>query len=825
MNEYTIEIDGLKIDVESGQTLLNAAAAAGIKLPHLCASNRMGYPAIGSCRTCLVEVVGETELVAACNQQVFPGLSVLTNTDRVSRVRRLALELLEAETSAEPTSGHRYSEFSQLLDGNDARLNHFSRTEQRPEVDASHSAFVFDPGACIRCGKCQTACRDVQSNGVIGFAGRGDAARVTFDADVKMGDSSCVSCGECAQICPTGAIAIKQSANSRDRSKIDRVGETVCPFCSVGCRVELQSSDGRLTHVDGADGPANHGRLCVKGRFGFSFLNHPERLTTPLVRREGIAKSEGQSIQGKNILDLFRPASWDEALELAAKGFERVSQNFGGTAIGVLGSAKNTNEDAYMLQKLARVGFRTPHIDHCTRLCASVPPLAEATGLAAVTAPIDEIANSDVVLMVGSNPDTNHPVASSVMKNAFRNGTKLILIDPHIQPLSRYAHHHFRIAHGTDVAFFSAMTHYVIREELFDKAFVESRVEGFEALRDRVAPYTLEVAAKLCRVNAEDIRSAAELFAGARGAMSFWGMGASQHVFGADNIRAIIALALVCGQVGKPGAGLHPLRGQNNVQGSCDAGLLPDYLPGYLDPRNAFDRSKCNLLWNATIPPDRGLSIVEMFDAIIDGSIHGLYVVGGNPSLSNPNLNKSNEALSKLEHLVVQDIFPTETAMFADVILPAAALAEREGTVTNTDRIVQYIAPAIEPPGDARPDWEIVRDLAVKYGLHWQDRNVENIFAEMSSLVPCLEGFFWRDLVSKGYMRYPLESSNKSSNLFAKAFYRGKKALIAPLDGGQISEQTDANYPFVLVTGRVREHWHTGSMTRKASVLDSLRNV
>ena len=822
MNGFDIHIDGQAIPAQSGQSLLQAATQGGLDIPHLCASTRVGFPTIGSCRTCLVEVEGEADLVPACRYPAAPGLHIRTDTERTNRVRRLATELLASEMTGQARARQPDSPFMLLLARNGADAERFGSKQETHAPDASHSGIVFDSDACIHCGRCRTGCGDVQVNGVIALAGRGSDLHVAFDSGAAMGKSNCASCGECAQLCPTGAFSLKAAVEIGGRSGVNSSGETVCPFCSVGCRVTLHAADNGTVFTEGADGPANHGRLCVKGRFGFSYLRHPDRLTAPLIRRPNTPKDATQTLSGPEALALFRLASWDEALSVAAEGFARVRSHHGGSSLAVLGSAKASNEDAYLLQKLGRTGFGTSHIDHCTRLCASVPPLAEATGLAAVTAPIEEIEKADVVLMVGSNPDSNHPVAASFMKGALRRGTKLILVDPHIQALSRFATHHFRIAPGTDVTLLSAMTRFVIEEGFYDRNFVNARVEGFEALRARVEPYTLESAARVCQVPEEDIIAAARLFAGASAAMTFWGMGASQHTFGADNIRSVIAFALVCGQVGRPGAGLHPLRGQNNVQGSCDAGLLPNYLPGYRDLEDDTERAIFDALWNIDTPSNLGLSVVEMFDSARGGNIRGVYVMGGNPALANPDLAMTRAALAGLDHLVVQDIFPTETAAFADVIFPAAALAEREGSVTNTDRIVQHIAVALPPPGEARPDWMIVRDLAVRLGLPWQDVTVGSIFDEMANVVPVLKGFSWPFLVRSGHARYPLQSDGASDSLFSDSFAHGSKAIIVPLDATGADEIPDADYPFILMTGRLREHWHTGAMTRRAPVLEAL---
>ncbi|MDU6372841.1 MAG: molybdopterin-dependent oxidoreductase, partial [Bradyrhizobium sp.] len=782
MPVVSLHIDGRTIEADENTTVMDAARGAGLQIPYLCACDREGYTPIAACRSCLVEVAGEAALVPACRRKVAQGMAVTTRNDRIDNVRRLVVELTASEMGEVEFAGQTSTTFGRLARSLDVTATRFGFDAVVTQPDTSHPAVVFVADACIRCGLCRVACQDVQVNGIVALAGRGTETRITFDHGRSLGDSSCVSCGECIQVCPTGALRSGAGVAGRMPAEltIERTAETICPFCSVGCRVELGIAGNRAVIARGADGPANRGRLCVKGRFGFSYLRHPDRLTVPLVRRADAPKDPALALRGAAVLDLFRPVDWDEALDTAARGFARLRAAHGPGSLAVLGSAKGSNEDAYLLQKLARMGLGTPHVDHCTRLCASVPPLAEATGFAAVTAPIEEIACAEVVLMVGSNPDSNHPVAASFMKNAFRRGTKLILVDPGIQALSRFATHHLRTAPGTDVALLSAMTRVVIEEGLHDRDFVSGRLEGFEALRARVAPFTPEMAAGLTGVPAQDIVAAARLFAGTRAAMTFWGMGASQHAFGADNIRAVIALALVCGQVGRPGAGLHPLRGQNNVQGSCDAGLLPNYLPGYRPLAQA------------------GHTVVEMFDAARRGAMRGLYVVGGNPAMANPDLAVTRAGLACLEHLVVQDIFPTETAAFADVILPAAALAERAGTVTNTDRLVQRIAPALPLPGGARPDWRIIRDIGARLGLSWANLTVESLFEDMAQELPTLAGFSWRMMVQDDHARYPLRPAGAGESLFGDDFPRGAKAAIVPLDASGADEMTDADYPFIL---------------------------
>lgn len=825
MTSFEISVDGRKIAARASDTILSAAERAGVELPHLCACDRVGYEPISACRTCLVEIEGETTLAPACRRAVEPDMAIISKSARVETVRRLVLELTVSQMSERAFDSKPDSSFSRLLETNGVDSARFGFEPDKAPTDRAHPAIVFDADSCVRCGLCRLACHEVQNSGVIAMAGMGDRLGVSFDLGLQLSESSCVSCGECAQACPTGALSPAALGGvGGQRVEVERRAETICPFCSVGCRVELQIAQDRVLFGEGANGPANHGRLCVKGRFGFDFLSHPERLRTPLIRRENAPKVATANLRAADILSLFREASWEEALERAAIGFLKIREGFGSAALAALASGKTSNEDAYVLQRLVRAGFGTNNVDHCTRLCASVPPLTEATGLAAVSAPIENVAHSDVILMVGSNPEVNHPVGATFIKNAVRRGAKLILIDPYRQPLARLAAIHLPIRPGADFALLSAMTRVVIEEAFFDESVVRERLEGFDALRERVAPYTLDVASRICGLPAETIAEAARLFARSRAAMTFWGMGASQHTHGANNIRAVIAFALICGQFGRPGAGLHPLRGQNNVQGSCDAGAVPMYLPGYGALDDADLNETLGELWGAAPPREAGLTQMEILEAAGAGSIRGLYVVGANPAMANPDLAATRRALAALDHLVVQDIFPTETAAFADVIFPAAALAERSGTVTNTDRFVQLLSPAVPAPGAARPDWEIIRDLASRMGLSWGYRSIGDVFDEMARVSPTLHGFSWNKMAETRSLQYPLRDGGDSGqSLFAESFPRaGGRARIAAFDDAPKDLLPNAEYPFVLITGRLREHLHTGSMTRRSHVLDSL---
>ncbi len=816
-----ITIDGQEITVSADSTVQGAIRAAGLAASGICSPDRVGYPAAGACRLCLVEIENAGALKPACRTPVRDTMVVHTSSKRALQARKLVGELTLSEQTRSAASATRETPLRRQLDLLAVEESRFGFRRQSHTHTSSNGAIRFDPDACVRCGACSSACRDVQVNDVIALAGRGGDTRVTFDDDVPLSKSTCVSCGECVDVCPVDALAFATAALP-ETSEEPRRAVTICPYCSVGCHLTVHVAQDLVVRVEGGDGPANRGRLCVKGRFGLEAVGHRDRLRTPLIRRDAHKVVPPGLTSAEAITELFRPASWDEALTVAAAGLSGIKSSHGSGAIAVLGSAKASNEDAYVLQKLARSVLGTSHVDHCTRLCASVPPLAEAIGFSAVTVPVEQVAEADVVLMVGSNPEVNHPVAATFIKNALRSGTKLILIDPYRQPFARHATRHLALWPGTDVTLLSAMIQVVISERLYDEAFVRDRIDGFEDVAAAVSAITPEAASRLTGVGADDIREAARLFARADRAITFWGMGSSQHLHGADNIRCIVALTLICGHVGKPGAGLHPLRGQNNVQGSCDAGLIPTTLPGYRRLDDAGARDRLQALWGAPPPSSTGLTVCEIIDAAWTGSMRGLYVAGGNPAMANPDLRRTRESLSRLDFLVVQDILPSETAVFADVILPAAAIAERDGTYTSTDRWLQRADAALPLPGEARPDWWITVEIARRMGAVWSHRSIEEIFDEMAAVVPVLEGVTWNMLGQVRFVRVPLGAPNEGS-LFDAAFpTRNGRAKLTPVQVRDPGETPDADYPLILVTGRVREHWHTGTMTRRSSTLNSL---
>ncbi|MBT3781666.1 MAG: formate dehydrogenase subunit alpha [Rhodospirillaceae bacterium] len=815
------ELDGIPAEAALGESIWQVAARLGTVLPHLCHTEESGYRADGNCRACMVEIDGERVLAPSCRRQPEAGMVVKTASARALQSRVLVMELLLADQPGRGETHDPDSLFWHWAETQGVESSRFPRRATKPKCDNSHPAMQVNLDACIQCNLCVQACREVQVNDVIAMAGRGAGAHVAFDFDEPMGESHCVGCGECVRVCPTDALLPKQGA-----IVADRLVDSICPYCGVGCQLTFHIRDERIVGVDGRDGPANHGRLCVKGRFGFDYIHSPERLTTPLIRRDGVAKGE-LAIDPANPLTHFREASWEEALAHAANGLASIRDSHGGRALAGFGSAKGSNEEAYLFQKLVRTGFGSNNVDHCTRLChaSSVAALMETIGSGAVTAPFTDAVVADVILVIGCNPPVNHPVAATYFKQAVKSGSKLIVIDPDGLALKQYASWMLNLRPATDVALLNAMLHVIIDEDLIDHDFIAARTDDFAALSAHIKAFPPEAMSDITGVPADDIREAARAFASAERAMVFWGMGISQHVHGTDNARCLISLCLATGQVGRPGPGLHPLRGQNNVQGASDAGLIPMVYPDYQAVDDPAAQARFEALWQTKLDPEPGLTVVEITDAIHQGDIRGLYIMGENPAMSDPNLNHARAALAKLEHLVVQDIFLTETACYADVILPASAWPEKDGTVTNSNRQVQIGRQALQPPGDARQDLWIIEQIARGMGLAWDHGGAREVFREMREAMNSIHGMSWQRLLDEDAITYPClhDGDPGEAVIFGEQFPtddgRGK---FVPCDIVHPDELPDENYPMVLLTGRLLEHWHTGAMTRRAPVLDQL---
>jgi len=869
----TAEIDGHTVTVPEGTTIYDAAKAVGVDIPVLCHNER--YDPVGVCRMCVVDTGGRV-FAAACVRPCEDGMTVKTDTPELNRSRSTLTELLVADQPPRAEDPKQNKTGDNLLLELADRFDVARETTELPcgtgrGADSSNPVIDVNHDACILCDRCVRACDDIQGNDVIGRSGKGYSTRIAFDFNDPMGNSSCVTCGECVQACPTGALTNKpiNLIPIRPREELDAV-DSVCPYCGVGCALTYYVDRERnaISFAEGRPQPGSQSRLCVKGRYGWDYAASPQRLTVPLIRkdssypkgplsadvrgdmdggagndrgrgaagggrseRKGKRRKPGGLVDYDEVLPHFREATWEEALDLVAARLTEIHAAGGPGAIAGFGSAKCSNEEAYLFQKLIRAGFGTNNVDHCTRLChaSSVAALFEGIGSGAVSTTYADVANADVAIITGSNATANHPVASSFFKQARRRGTKIIYVDPRASTVAEHADYHCQVKPGTDVAFYNGIMHEVIRLGLIDREFIANRTSNYEELARTVADYPPERAAQITGVDADTIREVARIWGEAKAGVIFWGMGISQHTTGTDNARCLIAMCSITGNVGKPGAGLHPLRGQNNVQGASDAGLIPMFYPDY----QGVDAEKTRLLfeqaWGRPLDPKRGLTVTEIIkSALAPGGVRGMYMLGENPFLSDPNINKVRKALSALDFLVVQDIFLTETAEFADVILPASSYLEKDGSYTNTDRRVQLGRKVMDPPGQARVDWEIIQDIANRVGLDWAYAAPSEVFDEMVALMPSYKNLRHGNLGLTGKL-YPNEDPDLLDGtvvMFDERFNTDDGlAHLVPAQWLPAKELPDGEYPLVLNTGRLLEHWHTGSMTRRSYALDTIAPV
>tara|TARA_B100001063_G_scaffold2902_1_gene2046 strand:- start:1814 stop:4573 length:2760 start_codon:yes stop_codon:yes gene_type:complete len=819
-NFVSIKINGKSYFGDPSETILQISKRNGIEIPHLC--YKEGMRPDGNCRACMVEIEGERVLQPSCVRTISDGMIINTDSDRVKSSQKIVLELLSSDVSEKV-----YKKESELTDWAqklEIKKNRFPSNIQEKH-DLTHPAIAVNLDACIQCTRCVRACREEQVNDVIGYANRGFKSEIVFDIDDFMGESTCVGCGECVQACPTGALMpSKEVALNIPDKKI----ESVCPYCGVGCLLTYNVKDDKILYAEGRDGPANLSRLCVKGRYGFDYIHNNGRLTKPLIRKKGVSKDiDIRSYDFDNIDEIFEETTWENALDIAINGFKKVKKDKGPSALAGFGCAKGSNEEAYLFQKLVRTGFNTNNVDHCTRLChaSSVVALLEMVGSGAVSNQVADVTEAEVIIIIGSNPTVNHPVAATFMKNAAKEGKTLIVMDPKKTDISRHANHYLQFKPDTDVAMLNAIMKSIIDQDLVDKEFIKKRTKDYDKLRNHLKDYSPKIMSKICGIPEETLNEVARLYARSKGSMIFWGMGVSQHVHGTDNARALISLALMTGQIGRPGTGLHPLRGQNNVQGASDAGLIPMVFPDYQRVDDLEINKFFEDFWGSKLDKNPGLTVVEIMDAVVSGDLTGIYVMGENPAMSDPDLNHARKALSMLDHLVVQDIFITETAFFADVILPASAFPEKTGSFTNTDRRVQLGRQAVNPPGKAKQDLWIIQEIARGMGLNWNYEGPKQVFEEMTQCMPTIAGITWERLEEEDSVTYPCNTEDDPGQpvIFTEDFPTpdGLASFkVSPFKNAD--ELPDKEFEYILITGRQLEHWHTGSMTRRASMLHAI---
>ena len=801
MAEVSLTIDGTKVEAREGATVLEAARDAGIYIPSLCADPDL--EPYGGCRLCLVEIENVEGLPASCTTPVAEGIVVRTDTSRVNEVRRRIVELLLSDHADNcllcPQNQH--CELQRIAAYLSIDQQRFKKLERPPLIDSSNPFFIRDSSKCILCGKCVRICAEVQGIAALEVFDDGLLSKIVTVGDKPILESLCESCGQCVAKCPTGALTPKDFKWPAKEVK------TVCPYCGVGCGIYLAVRENKVVGVSGdPESPVNRGSLCVKGQFGFEFINHPGRLTSPLIRRNG---------------ELSR-ATWEEALDLVVS---KLAQ-YKGNRVAVISSAKCTNEENYLIQKFARAVLGTSNVDHCARLChaPTVAGLAQSFGSGAMTNSIDEISKAACILAIGTNTTATHPVIGLKIKRAVRDGAKLIVANPREIDLCRIARLWLRHRPGSDVALLMGMMRVIVDEGLADSPFIEERCENFDAFKQSLEPFDLDSVERITAVPAEQVAEAARLYATNKPATILYAMGITQHTHGTDNVLATANLAMLTGNIGKPSTGVNPLRGQNNVQGACDMGALPNVYTGYQRVNEPKVRREFEAAWRCGLPSSPGFTLTEIFQAAYDRGIKALYLVGENPVLSDPDAGHIKEALEEVEFLVVQDAFLSETAQLAHVVLPAATFAEKDGTFTNTERRVQRVRKAIEPVGDSRPDWWITCQIAQRMGGKGFDfDHPSQIMEEIARLTPSYGGITYERLEKEG-LQWPCTTTDDPGTpiLHADVFFQGKGRFM-PLEYKPPAESPDEEYPLLLTTERSLYHYHTGTLTRKVNGLNVLR--
>lgn len=794
----TLKINGLEVQVQEGTTILQAAAKLGIKIPTFCHDPRL-VPH-GSCRICVVEVEGGRNLPTACTTPVQAGMSVWTESDSVVEARKEILDLLLANHPLDCLTCQKAGRctLQDLCYQYDIKESSYRGEVKEFEIDDSNPFYISDQNKCILCGKCVYVCSQFQGTDAIGFAERGFPTHIATPFDKGLAHSTCVSCGNCVSVCPVGALMPK--SKEKFRYWETKTVRTTCSYCGVGCQMDLFVKENRVVAVEPAMGPSNQGLLCVKGKFAFNFINHPERLTKPLIRRDG----------------KLVEATWEEAYEVIVGKINEVKEQYGPKAIAGFSSARVTNEENYLMMKLIRGVIGSNNVDHCARLChaSTVAGLATTLGSGAMTNPIQDVMKADAIFVTGSNTTEAHPVMATFIKRAVKEGKKLIVADPREIELAHYADVYLKIKPGTSVALSNAMIHVILESGLTDQDYIKEHTEGFENLRELVKEYTPERVAKICEVSETDILRAAKIYGEAQRASIIYSMGITQHINGTDNVMSLSNLALVTGNLGKEGGGVNPLRGQNNVQGACDMGALPNVFTGYQQVSNPATIEKFEAAWGTKLSDEVGLTVTEAIPAAERGDIKLLYIMGENPMVSDPDTKHVQKGLEKA-FLIVQDIFLTETAALADVVLPASTFAEKDGTFTNTERRVQRIRRAVESPGEAKADWVILMELMNLLGYRKTYPNPEAIFDEIRAVTPQYAGITY-DRIDQAGISWPCPTEDHPGTpiLHVGKPARGT-AILKPVEWIESVELGDEAYPYVLTTGRILYQYHTRTMSDK----------
>ncbi|MFB6291028.1 MAG: formate dehydrogenase subunit alpha [Candidatus Bipolaricaulia bacterium] len=806
-----MKINGQIVKGEQEETVLEVAEKNDIEIPTLCHMDQL--EPTGACRMCLVELVDSGEVVTSCTQPASDGLEVKTHNDRVEQSRKLNLELLLSNTDVnkECQSEETRCELPELVREYDLDPERFAGAKRSHPKMEDNPFFELDHDRCILCGRCVRACDEIRGRSAIDFANRGFETKIAPPLDRSLTEGTCQFCGQCVDACPSGALTSKMRIEKGNPNEVETTS-TICTYCGVGCRMNVHTRDGEVVDVSpDPEAPANDIRLCSKGRFGFDFVNREDRLSRPLIKENGE----------------FREASWEEALDLVGKKLGGIKEQYGPDAIAGLSSATCTNEENYLFQKFMRATIGTNSVDHCARLChaSTVAGLVRAFGSGAMTNSIGEIRDADTILVTGSNTTESHPVIGLEVKKAVENGANLIVADPREIELVQEgdADIHLQQNSGTDVAWLMGMVNIILEEGLWDEEFVENRTENFDELKEAAAEFPPEKVEEITGIDEEKLREAALMYGKADKGTILFAMGITQHSHGTDNVLSVANLAMVTGNVGKESTGVNPLRGQNNVQGACDLGALPNVYPGYQNVDAKENQEKFEEAWGTELSPEPGLTVVEMMNAAGEGDVKGMYIMGENPMVSDPDIGHVEKSLENLDFLAVQDIFLTETAEHADVVLPAASFAETEGSFTNSERRIQKLSRALEPKGNTRPDWEIISELSAKLGNPMSYGSAMEITDEITEVTPIYGGITSDRIRDKEGLQWPCRDENDPGTKFLHEgeFSRGLGKFHA-ISYREPAETPDEDYPMTLTTGRMYYHFHTRSMTGRSRGLDEL---
>ncbi|MEX1416724.1 formate dehydrogenase subunit alpha [Enterococcus sp. C21(2024)] len=810
----TLSIDNQEVTVPKGTTILEAAKGLGVEIPTLCHLKELAPD--GSCRMCVVEVEGGRRggLTTACTAHCQEDMVVSTHSEKVADSRRFILDLLLSNHKLECFSCGKNGDCQLQQYALDYGIDATSFTEGKRmpchQEDTSNPFFSYDPEKCIMCRRCARVCQLRQGRDVLSIANRGFETKMMPSYGQAFDQSICESCGNCVSSCPTGALTAKDTKEYRkwETQKIP----TTCPHCGTGCQMNLLVKNNRLVGVEPIDGPANKNLLCVKGKFAsYKFVGSEDRLTEPLIKRNGI----------------FEPASWEEALTLVSSKFNEIKAKNGPDALAGFSCSRATNEDNYVFQKMVRAAFGTNNVDNCARVChsASVHGLAQTLGSGAMTNPIADITEDvDMILLVGSNPEEAHPVIGAQIRQAIQRGTQVVVVDPRKINLVKDSALHLQVQAGTNVAFANGMMHVILKEGLADRHFIEERTEGFLDLEKMVADYTPEKVAEICHIHPEDLIQAARMYAKAEKAPIIYCLGVTEHSTGTEGVMSMSNLAMLVGKVGKPGCGVNPLRGQNNVQGACDMGCMPYDFPGYQKVNNPEVIDKFEKAWHVPLNRNTGLTSTKVLPAATAGNVKGLYIFGEDPIVTDPDTGHVRQALESLDFLVVQELFMTETAAYADVVLPGISYAEKDGTFTNTERRVQRVRKAVEPRGQAREDYEIFCEVMTRMGYPCAYESAKEIMKEISAVTPSFGGINYERL-EKESLQWPCRSLTDPGTpiMHVGSFARGK-GLFKAIPYKQAQELPDEEYPYLMSTGRMLYHYNTRAMTGRTEGINQIAN-